>query len=111
MTAERTWNPIADWKWLRYGLAIFLWASSRSLASLHPGAARSVRRRPPGGGGFDVAGSFVQYLFERQGMERLRRFYRRADKIGVDAAARAAFGRGFFELRAEWQEMLRSIET
>jgi hypothetical protein len=59
---------------------------------------------------FQLAGSFVQYLFERQGMQRLTRFFRRAEKVGIDAAARSAFGKGFFELEAEWEAMLDSLE-
>ena len=102
--------------WLRRGLATFVWSSSRSLASLHQRAAgalshlRQARKRATDGVRFQLIGSFVQYLFERQGMQRLRRFFQRAEKVGIDAAARAAFGKGFFELEAEWEEMLEALE-
>ena len=103
-------------EWLRRGLATFVWCSSRSLASLHQRAAAAVgqvqkaSQRASEGIRFQLAGSFVQYLFERQGMQRLRRFFRRAEKVGIDAAARTAFGKGFFELEAEWETMLKSLE-
>jgi len=103
-------------QWLRRGLATFVWSSSRSLASLHQRAANGMANlhRPPyrtsDGIRLQLAGSFVQYLFERQGMQRLRRFFRRAEKVGIDAAARIAFDKGFFELEADWQAMLKSLE-
>lgn len=102
--------------WLRRGLATFVWSSNRSLASLHQraaGALRHLRRASKlasEGIRFQLVGSFVQYLFERQGMQRLTRFFRRAEKVGIDAAARSAFGKGFFELEAEWEAMLDSLE-
>jgi hypothetical protein len=43
-------------------------------------------------------------------MPRLRRFFQRAEKVGIDAAARSAFGKGFFELEAEWKVMLKALE-
>jgi hypothetical protein len=58
-----------------------------------------------------LTGSFVQYLFERHGIERLRRFFKRAEKIGIESAARSAFGKGFFELEMEWETMLTSLEA
>ena len=103
-------------EWLRRGLATFVWSSSRSLASLHQRAAGALSsiheagKRATDGIRFQLIGSFVQYLFERQGMQRLRRFFQRAEKIGIDAAARAAFGKGFFELEAEWEAMLKTLE-
>jgi hypothetical protein len=103
-------------EWLRRGLATFVWSSSRSLASLHQRAAGALnnlhhaRKRTTDGIRFHLIGSFVQYLFERQGMQRLRRFFQRAEKIGIDAAARSAFGKGFFELEAEWEAMLKTLE-
>ena len=102
--------------WLRRGLATFVWSSSRSLASLHHRAATGIAhlhrasQRTTDGIRIQLTGSFVQYLFERQGMQRLRRFFRRAEKVGIDAAARSAFGRGFFELESDWEEMLKSLE-
>lgn len=101
--------------WLRRGLASFLWASSRSMASLHERAASSLPRqslatRVTDGMELLLAGSFVQYLFERYGMTRLRRFLDRADKIGIESAAQNAFGRGFFELELEWESMLGSLD-
>ena len=105
-----------DLAWLRHGLAAFLWSSSRSLASLHQRAAagsahlRRASQRTTAGIRVQLAASFVQYLFERQGMQRLRQFFRRAEKNGIEAAARSAFGRGFFELESDWEEMLRSQE-
>ena len=106
----------ANLEWLRRGLATFVWSSSRSLASLHQRAARArsflhqAGKRAPDGIRFQLIGSFVQYLFERQGMQRLRRFFQRAEKVGIDAAARSAFGKGFFELEAEWEAMLKTLE-
>ena len=103
-------------EWLRRGLATFVWSSSRSLASLHQRAAgalsllRQAGKRATDGIRFQLIGSFVQYLFERQGMQRLRRFFQRAEKVGIDAAARSAFGKGFFELEAEWEAMLKTLE-
>ncbi|MFQ5790459.1 MAG: hypothetical protein ACE5JI_08295 [Acidobacteriota bacterium] len=102
--------------WLRRGLATFVWASNRSMASLHQRAARALGQvhkasfRATEGVRFQLVGSFVQYLFERQGMDRLRRFFGQAEKFGIEAAARVAFGKGFFELQAEWEAMLRAIE-
>ena len=58
-----------------------------------------------------LTGSFVQYLFERHGMERLRRFFRRAETMGIESAARSAFGKGFFELELEWETMVTSLEA
>jgi len=107
---------------LRRGLATFLWSSSRSLASLHHRAAAVIARLNPAspatpvgeetteGIRIQLAGSFVQYLFERHGMQRLRRFLRRAEKVGIEAGARYAFGRGFFELESDWEDMLKSLE-
>ena len=103
-------------KWLRRGLATFVWSSSRSLASLHQRAAGALShlhqagKRATDGIRIQLIGSFVQYLFERQGMQRLRRFFQRAEKVGIDAAARSAFGKGFFELEAEWEAMLKTLE-
>ncbi len=103
-------------EWLRRGLATFVWSSSRSLASLHQRAAGALNhlhqagKRATDGIRFQLIGSFVQYLFERQGMQRLRRFFQRAEKVGIDAAARSAFGKGFFELEAEWEAMLKTLE-
>ncbi len=34
----------------------------------------------------------------------------RAEKGGIDAAARSAFGKGFFELEADWEAMLETLE-
>ena len=103
-------------EWLRRGLATFVWSSSRSLASLHQRAAGALNhlhqagKRATDGIRFQLIGSFVQYLFERQGMQRLRRFFQRAEKVSIDAAARSAFGKGFFELEAEWEAMLKTLE-
>lgn len=108
-----------DLAWLRRGLATFLWSSSRSLASLHHRAANAIARLSPTsptshetaeGVRMQLAGSFVQYLFERHGIQRLRQFLRRAEKVGIDAGARYAFGRGFFELESDWEDMLKSLE-
>ncbi len=102
--------------WLRRDLATFVWSSSRSLASLHQRAAgarnnlQQAGKRATDGIRFQLIGSFVQYLFERQGMQRVRRFFQRAEKVGIDAAARSAFGKGFFELEAEWEAMLKALE-
>ncbi len=103
--------------WLRRGLATFLWASGRSLASLHQHAASFWNKQPilllqvTDGMRLQLTGSFVQYLFERHGMERLRRFFRRAEKMGIESAARSAFGKGFFELEMEWETMVTSLEA
>ena len=102
--------------WLRRGLASFLWASSRSMASLHQHAASSLKNVRPrnevtDGTRLQLAGSFVQYLFERHGMSRLRFFFLRADKVGIESAAREAFGRGFFELELEWESMLYAMDV
>jgi hypothetical protein len=105
-----------DLAWLRRGLATFLWSSSRSLASLHHRAAAGIAhlhrasQATTDGIRIQLAGSFVQYLFERHGIQRLRRFFRRAERVGIDAGARSAFGRGFFELESDWEDMLDSIE-
>jgi hypothetical protein len=105
-----------DLAWLRRGLATFLWSSNRSLASLHHRAATAIAHLHRASQGttdgirIQLAGSFVQYLFERHGIQRLRWFFRRAEKVGIDAGARSAFGRGFFELESDWEEMLDSIE-
>lgn len=101
--------------WLRRGLASFLWASSRSMASLHQRAASSLKKVcPPNdvtdGTRLQLTGSFVQYLFERHGMNRLRRFFHGVDKVGIESAARGAFGRGFFELELEWESMLSAMD-
>jgi hypothetical protein len=101
-------------EWLRRGFAAFLWGSGRSLASLHFRAARALgelrlARRPSDGTYFQLAGSFVQYLFERQGIERLRRFFRRAENVGLDAASRVAFGRSLTELQEDWRSMLDDL--
>lgn len=101
-------------EWLRRGFAAFLWNSGPSLASLHFRAARAlaglqVTRRPSEGTYFQLAGSFVQYLFERQGTERLRRFFRRAENVGLDAASRVAFGRSLGELQGDWRSMLDDL--
>jgi hypothetical protein len=102
--------------WLRRGLASFLWASSRSMASLHQHAATSLKNvcSPNGvtdGARLQLAGSLVQYLFERHGMGRLRLFFYRADKLGIESAARGAFGKGFFELELEWESMLSGMDA
>ena len=105
-----------DLAWLRRGLATFVWSSSRSLASLHHRAAAGIAhlhrasQEATDGIRIQLAGSFVQYLFERHGMQRLRRFFSRAEKIGIERGARSAFGRGFFELESDWEEMLDSLE-
>jgi len=101
-------------EWLRRGFAAFLWDSGRSLASLHFRAARALAglrtaRRPREGTYFQLAGSFIQYLFERQGIERLRRFFRRAESVGLDAASRVAFGKSLGELQGEWRSMLDDL--
>ena len=44
-------------------------------------------------------------------MQRLWRFLQRAEKVGIDAAARSAFGQGFFELEAEWEAMLKNTRA
>ncbi len=103
-------------KWLRGGLTTFIWFSNRSIASLHQRAAtalthlRQASKRATDEIQFQLFSSFVQYLFERQGMQRLWRFLQRAEKVGIDAAARSAFGQGFFELEAEWEAMLKTLE-
>jgi hypothetical protein len=103
--------------WLRRGLATFLWASRRSLASLHQHAASFWNKQPilslhvTDGVRLQLTGSFVQYLFERHGMERLRRFFLRAEKVGIESAARSVFGKGFFELEMEWETMVTSLES
>ncbi len=102
--------------WLRRGLASFLWASSRSMASLHHHAASSLKKVCLSSGVTDgtrlqLAGSLVQYLFERHGMSRLRLFFYRADILGIESAARGAFGRGFFELELEWESMLSAMDA
>ena len=43
-------------------------------------------------------------------MQRLWHFLQRAEKVGIDAAARSAFGQGFFELEAEWEAMLKTLK-
>ena len=101
--------------WLRRGLASFLWASNRSMESLHQRAASSLKKVCPSndvtdGTRLQLVGSLVQYLFERHGMSRLRVFFFRADKVGIESAARGAFGRGFFELELEWESMLSAME-
>ena len=103
--------------WLRRGMATFLWASRQSLASLHQHAASFWDSQPrfpfhvTDGVRLHLTGSFVQYLFERHGIERLRQFFKRAEKIGIESAARCAFGKGFFELEMEWESMLTSREA
>lgn len=102
--------------WLRRGLATFLWASSRSMASLHQRAAISMKKVCPlndvtDGTHLQLAGSLVQYLFERYGMSRLRFFFLCADKVGIESAAQGAFGRGFFELELEWESMLNAMDV
>lgn len=107
-------TAVLDLSWLRRGFAAFLWNSSRSLASLHQRAARLVADRfAPArlneGGHFQLAGSFIQYLFERQGNQRLRAFFNRADAVGVDRAARVTFGKSFTELEVDWKSMLERL--
>jgi len=58
---------------------------------------------------YDVAGSFVQFLFERGGEARLRTFLKRSEKVGIDSAACEVYGRPIFELETEWESMLRRL--
>jgi hypothetical protein len=98
---------------LKNGFATFLWGSSRSIASLHARAARALAGIEPAkqadARDFPVAGSFVQYLFERQGIRRLRHFLSGAARMGVEAAARAYFGKPLAELEGDWKSMLQSF--
>jgi hypothetical protein len=85
------------------------------MASLHQRAASSLKKLCPKGDVTDgtrlqLAGSFVQFLFERHGMSRLRHFFRGADKVGIESAAQGAFGRGFLELELEWESMLSAMD-
>ncbi len=103
-------------EWLRRGLGVFLWARGRSTASLHQRAAKALSRiqtvkQTTEGLRYDLAGSFVQFLFEREGEERFRMFFRCAEKIDVDSAARAVFGRELLDLEIEWESEVRSRMT
>ena len=103
--------------WLRSGLDVLAWAMGRSLSSsLHLTAARVLVQAASatevcGEPSPRLAGSFVLFLFERYGMEKLCRFCRRAEKEGLETAARSTFGKGFFALQWDWEDMLRSLEV
>jgi hypothetical protein len=58
-------------------------------------AIRSIeaKERAKDGVGFQLVGSFVQFLFERQGMERLRLFFRRAEGSASSPPPRGTFGK------------------
>lgn len=114
---RRGGGPRVSLEWLHDGLLVLAWATRRPLpASLHLMAARTLGEVSSSADPSEeqcrhLAGSFVQFLFERQGMERLRRFFRRAEKHGLEAAALAVFGKGFFALQWEWEELLRSLDV
>jgi len=103
-------------QWLRRGLATFLWASIRSLTLLHLRAARAMARTRTEkditeGIRYDLAGSFVQFLFERGGEGGLRTFFMRSEEGGIDSAARQIVGRPILELEMEWESMLRRLNA
>ena len=54
---------------------------------------------------YHVAGSFVRFLIERFGIERVKRWYVCA------LEAEAVFGRGFVALEREWLSMLHELEV
>jgi hypothetical protein len=53
--------------------------------------------------GYATAGSFVRFLFERYGAEKLRALYRSGDDF------EGVYGKSFSQLEHEWKEMIAAI--
>ena len=85
------------------GVPIQAWAAAYSRANVLPASLVDLRRTftegcPPGVHPYHVAGSFVGFLLDRFGIEKVKRWY-------VDSTeAHEYFGVGFARLEREWRE-------
>ncbi|NOT32412.1 MAG: hypothetical protein HOP15_18355, partial [Planctomycetes bacterium] len=90
-------------------VAIHAWAAAYAKLGVLPASLGDLRRTFPDGAdkgvhAYHVAGSFVGFLVERYGIEKVKQWY-------VDSSeAHQYFGQGFARLEREWREFLQEFE-